>query len=473
MDASRAPANGRLLLVSYHFPPAETAGALRWQQLSHHALRRGFALDVITHAPARLEAPPGQRDGLPEGIRVYGVHDDRLWIERLEERSAGFRQRLRRRFTRQHGAVSRPPGTAREAPRTQASFASRDVAFDPRTKASWVGLYGAAVIMTRERAWARRAYAVGRSLLGEGTHRLIVSCGPPHWADHEAGRRLARASALPFAMDLRDPWSLVERLPDSIASPLWLRASARDESRALRAASLVVMNTEPARDAMRERYPEHSDRIIAIRNGVDDDPLPASAVSASDATRRCVIAYAGTVYLDRNPRNLFRAVARVVREAGLTPEHLGVAFMGEMDAAWIAAIATEEGIAPFVEVRPAGSRTAAAAFLSDASVLVNLPQDSHLAVPSKIYEYMRYDAAILALAAHGSATEALLRGADADVVDPDDVDGIAAALARRVHEHRQGVRPRALARGERFSRRVQADLLFDAIEGAIEPVRSS
>jgi glycosyltransferase involved in cell wall biosynthesis len=471
-DAVCAPSNGRLLLVSYHFPPAETAGALRWQQLSHHALRRGFALDVITRAPARLDAVQSQLDRLPEGIRVFGIPDDRLWIERLEERTACYRQRVRDRFAARREAASPPAGVAQDASRKSSSFGSREVAFDPRSRESWVGLYGAAVIMTRERAWARRAYAVGRSLLGEGTHRLIVSCGPPHWANHEAGRRLARAGALPLVIDLRDPWSLVERLPDSIASPLWLRASARDEARVMCAASLVVMNTEPARDAMRERYPEYTDRIIAVRNGVDDDPLP-SAESAGDAATRCVVAYAGTVYLDRNPRNLFRAAARVVRELALTPERFGVAFMGETDPAWIEAIAAEEGITAFVEVRPAGSRAAAAAFLADASVLLNLPQDSHLAVPSKIYEYMRYEAAILALAAPGSATEALLRGADADVVDPNDVDGIAAALERRVREHQQGRRPRALASSERFSRRVQADRLFDAIEDVIAAVRSS
>src|SRR5262249_34955014 len=97
-------------------------------------------------------------------------------------------------------------------------------------------------------------------------------------------------------------------------------------------------------------------------------------------------------------------------------------------------------------------------------VLLNLPQDSHLAIPSKIYEYMRYDAAILALATPESATAALLRGTSADVVHPDDVDGIAAVLRRRLREHDEGWRPLPLASPERFSRRVQADRLFDALE---------
>jgi len=316
--------------------------------------------------------------------------------------------------------------------------------------------------LARERAWSRGAEAVGRRLLDRGTHRWIVSCGPPHWADHEAARRLAGRGGLPLVIDLRDPWSLVERVADTLASPLWLRASARGEARAMRAASLVVMNSEPARDAMRARYPDHADRILAIRNGCDEDPLPP--VRAADRARRFVVAYAGTVYLDRNPRNLFRAAGRIARDLDLAPERFGIEFMGDAGDGWIAALADEEGIGKFVQVHAADRRAAATEFLGCASVLLNLPQDSHLAIPSKIYEYMRYDAAVLALATPESATAALLRGTSADVVHPDHVDGIAAVLRRRLREHDEGWRPLPLASHERFSRRVQADRLFDALE---------
>jgi hypothetical protein len=41
---------------------------------------------------------------------------------------------------------------------------------------------------------------------------------------HEAARRLSQEFELPMVMDMRDPWSLVDRMPESIASPLahWL-----------------------------------------------------------------------------------------------------------------------------------------------------------------------------------------------------------------------------------------------------------
>jgi glycosyltransferase involved in cell wall biosynthesis len=324
--------------------------------------------------------------------------------------------------------------------------------------------YTAWSLIARERAWARDARGLGRSLAGPSRHRLIVSCGPPHWADHEAARHLARAERIPWVLDLRDPWSLIERLVISLASPLWLRLAARAEARALRAAALVVMNTEIARDAMRVRHPALAGRIEAVLNGVDEDPLPAPPSAGDERARRFLVAYAGTVYLDRDPRGLFRAAAKLIAEIGVGPERFGIELMGDAPAGAVEALAAEEGIARYVRVHPPGPRQAAAAFLARAAVLLSLPQDSHLALPSKIFEYMRYDAAILALAAPGSATAELLRGTGADVVAPHDVETITAALRARYREFEAGRRPAPLAASGRFGRRAQADRLFDAIE---------
>ena len=68
------PSEARLLLISYHFPPAQTVGALRWEKFSDYAAERGWAMDVVTLDPASLKAPDRRRlAALPPGIRVYGV----------------------------------------------------------------------------------------------------------------------------------------------------------------------------------------------------------------------------------------------------------------------------------------------------------------------------------------------------------------------------------------------------------------
>jgi hypothetical protein len=114
------------------------------------------------------------------------------------------------------------------------------------------------------------------------------------------------------------------------------------------------------------------------------------------------------------------------------------------------------------------------AFLAQASMLVSLPLRTAMTLPAKLFEYMRFDAWILALAEPGSATAELLRDTDADVVTPGDVDGIAAAIRKRYDEFRRGIRPVAINRDGRFDRATQARHLYDALEDMVGgPTRSA
>jgi hypothetical protein len=287
---------------------------------------------------------------------------------------------------------------------------------------------------------------------------------------HRTGSRVAAGSRLPYIMDLRDLWSLVPRLPESVASPLWHSRARRDEREAMRGATLVVTNTEPSRLAQQRAYPEASDRIIAILNGYDEEPLPPSNHDSC-----FLIAYTGSVYLDRDPRVLFRAVARVVREYSLTPEQLRLEFMGgtaSYGGTVLEDMAAQEGIPRFVRVLPSRPRAEALQLLARAAMLVSLPQDTTTAIPSKIFEYVRFDAWLLALAERDSATEIVLRDSGADVVQPDDVDTIAAVLRTRYLAYAQGTRPERPRISEQFSRRAQARRLFDELERRL-PVRQA
>jgi hypothetical protein len=97
-------------------------------------------------------------------------------------------------------------------------------------------------------------------------------------------------------------------------------------------------------------------------------------------------------------------------------------------------------------------------------MLVVLPQDWDLSLPAKLFEYIRFDAWLLALAERNSATELLLRDTDADVVSPKDISAIAAVLRTRYEQYARGKRPHPIARDPRLSRRFQAEILLDALE---------
>lgn len=455
---------GRLLLISYHFPPAQTAGALRWRKLVRYAFERGFCVDVITLDPAGL----GSRDDasladLPEGIRLYGVADPELGIERLERKAFDAWRRLRERRAAEAapGANEGPPAPAPPAPNRRSSLTRDEVQFSPRAPRAWARAYWSWVDFRRKGAWARRAVAAAREIVDRDKHRLVVSCGPPHMA-HEAARRISRDLQLPMVMDMRDPWSLCERIPEAIASPLFFRLAHRHERRAVREAALIAMNTEPARRAMQRLYPERSDAIVSVPNAYDEDPVPVV-----ERNRRFLLAYAGTVYLDRTPLTLFKAAAALVEELALTPEQFGMEFMGHMgsvDGESIEEIAAREGLARYVCTHPPGPYAAAERFLAGAAMLVSLPQDSHLAIPSKIFDYMRFETRLLAMAEPDSATALHLRDSGADVVGPHDVASVLAVLRDAYQQHAAGEKVAPIAHDDRFSRRVAANAMFDAID---------
>ena len=502
------PAGRRLLLLSHHFPPGQGTGALRWEKMAAHAAERGWGLDVITVHPSSLPSADFARlAALPEGTRVYGVRvpPDRLrrWedaahalVRRIvpkrgvagdrkvdrksesgsESRSgaeaesrSGSRSEARSGSKSESRSESKSKSDARSEAKSDAADADLAWRRDLRWSAGPAGVARALRAWRsfgEEWGWAREAAEAASSIVDPDVHAAVVTCGPPHMV-HVAGRRVAVRAGLPLVMDLRDPWSLAPAVFRAVGSPLWYRLAERHERRAVDAAALVACNTGALSDAMRARYPEAAARIVTVMNGCDDEALPSRREDG-----RFVVAYAGNIYIDRDPRPLFRAAARVAHEEGLAPGRFALEFVGHADAFGgvpLLDLARAEGLDGYVTIHPRRPRAEALALLARASVLLSLPQGVDLAIPSKLFEYVQFPAWILALAARGSATEQLLRGSGADVVEPGDEDAIAGALRERFRRWARGERPRPLNEGGRFGRRRQADVLFAELERRIGP----
>jgi glycosyltransferase involved in cell wall biosynthesis len=466
------PARPRLLLITYHFPPDPAIGGLRWQKFVRHAAARGWGVDVIMRDPSELEvADPELIADLPAGVRVYGVRTRTSSLDRFENWLAQVTRRLRTRAKKNAGpraATDSSPGngTATTAQPPHESSRRRSEIGWPRTLRDFTRAYFSLVEHMRGQRWVADAVRAGAAIIQRGVHRVVISSGPPHFA-HNAARRVAHTAALPFVMDLRDPWSKLQRLPIDTASPVYLALSSTCERRAIAHAGLVVANTAPMRDQLCRAYQDAAARIIAVPNGYDEEvppPVPAE-------TPPFTIAYAGTIYLDRDPRPLFRGAALAIASLGVTPAEFSIQFMGfvqEFNGVPVAQLAREAGIGEFVQLHPPRSRSDALDFLASAAVLVQLPQDSDMAIPAKLFEYMRFNAWVLVLAEPGSATEMLLRGTDVDIVAPKDPAAIAEVLVRRFKDYASGRRGECLSTHERFSRRAHATTFFEAVERLVE-----
>jgi len=443
------PRRRRLLLISYFYPPINVVGSLRWQSLSGYAAERGWAIDVILADPASIPfaVDPARLETLPQETRLFPVADHRSW--------SNSAQRWLWRTIR--------PLVRRSSP--AAGGVAKVVASSPRVpdRARPGAAYLSILERAEQRRWARSAAAAGLRLARASRPDLVVSSGPPH-STHEAARRISTTLGVPWLMDMSDPWCSTEVMPPELASRTWIDQAGRDEARCINSARLVSVTTDALKLELTERYPRLATRFLTVMNGAD--PLDVPSVPASS---RFVMAYAGHLYVGRDPKNLFLALRRVVDELELRPDDIGVEFMGGLDYGRkpIMQIAEEAGVAPFVKARPLGSHEEAVRFQAGASMLVSLPQYAHLAIPAKVFEYVQYKAWLLVLAERGSATELLFRDTEADVLDPADVGAIGAAIRRRVAEYRRGERPRALNDTGAFDRARQARVLLDAIDAVV------
>jgi glycosyltransferase involved in cell wall biosynthesis len=457
-----------MLLISYVFPPDATVGSRRWSKLAHFVVARGWGLDVITRLPPEDNAAGrAALDGLPAGVRVFGVPDAPLPFGRLERGA----WRLYRRLRPHRGAPVAAPASGDAHPihpmPTRPETVDRaDIRWAPGSPRSYLRAFWVWREVLHLERWARRVAKQAPSIVEPGVHRVVVTSAPPHWT-HDAGRRIAAALRVPFVMDMRDPWSLFEQLMERLASPLTFYFTRSREERGVNAASLVVANTEQARRALSAQYPYAASRIIAVMNGMDDDPVPRSAHGS-----KFIIVYAGTVYVHADLRNLFRAARRVITELSLAPDAFGIELIGEFDTPMgvpASAIARAEDIASYVSVTGFRPHAEVMQRLANAALLVTLPGFNALAtIPAKVFECLRFDAWLLALADPGSATDLLLQGTEANVVRTSDVEGIAGVLRARVEAYvRCGVRPTRLATSGQFSRAHQAKILLDAIERVV------
>ena len=95
----------------------------------------------------------------------------------------------------------------------------------------------------------------------------------------------------------------------------------------------------------------------------------------------------------------------------------------------------------YVEVLPRVGRVEAMRWTAAAQVCVVLPQDSRMALPSKVFELAQLRSWLLVFASPDSATASALNGTGATVVAPTDERGATAALHRAILAFRAGERP--------------------------------
>lgn len=401
----------RLLVVTYHYPPDESIGGMRWAGLGKYLAHLGWRTWIVT------AAGPGAAP--VAGINVDPCPRRRTWNDRYQD--------ARRRAAWAGWGRGEPPGGLGAG----GWRAARGVLARLRLEASW-----ALSVPDHGRGWILRAAARARRLLRHVRPHVVVSSGPPHSA-HVAAWLATRGCHTPWLADLRDPWAgpVTGAWREDPVYRSWLASGLTRglERLVVQGASGVVSTTREFAAALRRRYPGVP--VHWIPNGVDRDALPEGS---ADPFPGLGMVCAGTIYGGRNPSPVLRGMRRFLAchpDAAACGAKLRIA--GHIDESALRRLNDETaslGLSPYVEYCGVLPRAAALRLVARSRVAFVLAQEQELQVPAKLYEAVALGVRVIVVASETSAAASEARRLGADAIDPRDIAGMARLLAHAWRE---------------------------------------
>jgi glycosyltransferase involved in cell wall biosynthesis len=258
---------------------------------------------------------------------------------------------------------------------------------------------------------------------------VVITTSPPV-SVHLVGAIAKRATGVRWVADLRDSVAHPHRRVESrlVRAKEW---TALGVGRlAARSADGIVAVSEAIAEETRALDPRGP--VITIANGSDFDDFDGLGYRRGERFR---ITHTGSFFGKRDPRPFLTALA----ESGLDVEARFVGDFRSADRDWACA----RGLGDRLRLLPYAPRREALQLQRDSEALLLLIPDAagrgKGVLSGKVFEYLAAEWPILALVPPDGAAAELIREAGAGVVvAPEDVDGIASALARLEGEWREG-----------------------------------
>ncbi len=426
-----------VLVFSYFFPPAGNVGVHRTLRFLKWLPAYGWNPIVLT--PANAKVPD-----LDESLLV-----------KVSEDLPVFRTHSVEKFNKgksiDANSIDRPSSVARSSS-VVSKFRERsaDLLSDLRRYVS---------IPDEKRGWVRSAVRDGATVIERHSVDAIYVTGKP-FSSYLIGEALSRRTGVPWIMDLRDLWTLNARIRPR--SPLHGMLERRLERRLLQSAATVVVNTPGNRMDFLRSFPECSaEKFVTITNGFDTDDFEGLP---QEKFEKFTIAYSGTFYFDAgakprfyrrvlglqqrraelydtySPKYLFQAVARLIDMSPEMRDRVEIVITGP-GCEKAKPLVKEYGLEQHVNLLGWLDYRASLAILRQSHVVcltLSRGKESEGWIPSKLFQYLGSGTPILALAPKGDVAEIIHETGNGDVVPPDDVDAIAAAVSRRFEAYRRG-----------------------------------
>lgn len=274
-------------------------------------------------------------------------------------------------------------------------------------------------------AWAKKAAIQGAKLALEHHAQVVFSSGPPH-STHLAALAVSKQTKIPLIVDFRDPWG---RKPwRNHDNPLRDYVLPWYESKVLRHASQVILNTDTCLEDFRKHYPNQLKKFSCIPNGLDSHLFEqVDALQKSPGlSAHPVFIHPGNLYGHRDPVPMIKAIAKL-KDQGVEVQFRQI---GSIDPHYKAdELVKDLGLQALVSIEPPMPHQQVLQAMRDSDALVIIQPDAPFMVPAKVFEMMAFDQPILSVS-DSPCTESIVESSGGACAASRDVDAIAAAIKK-------------------------------------------
>jgi hypothetical protein len=256
-------------------------------------------------------------------------------------------------------------------------------------------------------------------------YRAVITWSPFHSVNPVMVRVKKSRPEVRWIAQFSDPWArnpLQKHLPIQVWS--WW-----NEPRTVRAADAIVHTSAYARDLMVSSHPEEVRKKTFVISHCYDEALYPKRPKRQNG--RITLRHVGVLFGRRSPDPLFKAVAKVLRERPELQDKLLLEFVGHVPEEMLqtpAARSLPEGM-----VRAVGTvgylRSLEAMYDSDILLVIDADTRQNLFMPSKLADYLGADAPIVGIVPKG-ASEDILKEVGCWHARPSDIEGIARCLTQ-------------------------------------------
>ena len=387
----------RVLVITYYWPPTGGSGVQRWVKFAKYLPQYGWQPVIYTpENPEQLAVDHTLEADIPAEAEVIKVH--------ITEPYDLYKKFLRKSGHSKEAVEVNPVNAQKKSFLQKAAMWVRGNFFLPDPRCMWIG----------------PSVRYLKAYLKDHPVDLIVSTGPPQ-SMHIIGRRLSRATGLPWIADFRDPWTKIFYFKHLSMTKFTERWHKRMEKKVLDDATRVVA-VSPL--VQQEFQAMTQTPVELITNGYDECDFPkgpcteAYGCTAENMEKDFVVTHTGLFAADGNPTVLWNVLSEKSRKDESFRKMLKIRLIGKTDEQIISSIKAA-GLEGNLEDMGYQPHSKAIEQQRNASLLI-LPlrkEPEYKAVlPGKLFEYLASWRPVLGIGQSDGAMSMILNQTKTGVV---------------------------------------------------------